>query len=68
LVDLHPWGCTCGDCRNRRLICGLDAAGEGYPTDGSERSGSVLKREKTRRADERRQGDAGRRPAEVQRL
>ncbi len=26
MIQLHPSDCACGDCRNRRLICGLDTA------------------------------------------
>jgi hypothetical protein len=26
MIHLHPPDCACGDCRNRRLIRGIDAA------------------------------------------
>jgi hypothetical protein len=58
MMNLHSPQCTCGDCRNRRVICGLESAGDGYHSSEPERFGVILKADEAGR-------DRGRRPTDV---
>ncbi len=43
MIHLHQPDCACGDCRNRRLICGLESGEDGYLASEPEPFGSGLK-------------------------
>jgi len=47
MSHLHPPECACGDCRNRRLICGLESAAEGRLANEPKHLGSLLGGEDT---------------------
>ena len=68
MIDLHPPGCACGDCRNRRLICGLESGSDGYLASEAERFGSGLKADDVGREAGRRRLDAGSRPIEARQI
>ncbi len=53
MIDLHPPDCGCGDCRNRRLICGVDSTTEDYLADEWEPLGSVQPSDQAGSEDER---------------
>ena len=53
MIHLHSPECACADCRNRRLICGLDSVSEIHLPDEPRRLSSLARGEDVSRKDVR---------------